>query len=229
MRGLATGGRPVDTRNPFHGNGHWSRHWLRNRLEAMGVSAAVTSAIMRVPREEFIPPEDWTWAYDDSSMAISCGQTISQPSLVGRMIDALRLQPEHTVLDVGTGSGYQAAVLSLLTARVISVERVPELAESAHERLARLGFGNIEVHAVTDELGWPAGAPFDGVIVGAAAPKIPEALVQQLKVGGKMVVPVGGRDHQDIYVVLRTPEGHEDHRQEPVRFVPLIGEGAWEE
>ena len=228
VKGLAKGGRPVDTRNPFHGNRGASKRWLKGRLLAEGVSEAVTAAVMKVPREEFVSPEDRQWAYEDASMAIGSGQTISQPSLVGRMIDALRISPEHTVLDVGTGSGYQAAALSLLARRVVSVERVPELAESARQRLARLGFSNIEVHAVGDELGWPAGAPYDGIIVGAAAPEVPQSLVEQLKVDGRLVIPVGAREHQEVLLAHRTEDGYEIKRLEPVRFVPLIGKGAWE-
>ena len=228
VKGLAKGGRPVDTRNPFHGNSSSAKRWLKGRLLAEGVSPEVAAAVMRVPREEFVAPTDRSWAYEDVSMSIGSGQTISQPSLVGRMIDALRPQPEYTVLDIGTGSGYQAAALALLVRRVISVERVPELAESARERLARLGFNNVEVHVAGDELGWRAGAPYDGIIVGAAAPEVPPSLVEQLRPGGRLVIPVGAREHQEVLVALRTDDGYEIKRLEPVRFVPLIGKGAWE-
>jgi protein-L-isoaspartate(D-aspartate) O-methyltransferase len=204
-----------------------AKAWLRARLESLRVSPDVIEAVMSVPREEFCLPEYRQWAYNDDAMPVGAGQTISQPSLVARMVEAMRIQPEHTVLDVGTGSGYQAAILSRIAKRVIGVEREPELTRTAAAALARLGYTNVEVHQAGDELGWPGDAPYDSIVVGAAAPNIPDALVRQLKAGGRLVIPVGGREQQYVMVVVRTPEGTHVERHEPVRFVPLIGEGAW--
>jgi protein-L-isoaspartate(D-aspartate) O-methyltransferase len=143
------------------------------------------------------------------------------------MIDALKTRPDQTVLDVGTGSAYQAAILSKLVRRVVSVERVPELLESASKVLTELGFTNVEVHLAGDELGWPGDAPYDGIIVGAAAPRVPSALVEQLKIGCRLVIPVGGPETQNITVVERTKTGHHQSVMEAVKFVPLVGKGAW--
>jgi protein-L-isoaspartate(D-aspartate) O-methyltransferase len=183
--------------------------------------------MMSVPRDRFVPLALRQWAWSDTSLPIGAGQTISQPSLVARMIDELETDPQDTVLDVGTGSGYQAAVLSKLVHTVISVERIETLKESAASLLAELGYGNVEVIAVETELGWPSGAPYDGIIVGAASPVVPEQLVQQLKIGGRLVIPVGDRDKQTVVVVQRTESGVLQRYLEPVRFVPLIGPGAW--
>lgn len=145
------------------------------------------------------------------------------------MIDLLRTRPGHRVLDVGTGSGYQAAVLSHLVQQVISVERIPELCRKATALLKNLGCANVEVFDVEEELGWPDLAPYDAIIVGAAAPGVPSSLVQQLTVGGRLVIPVGNRDEQQIIVVERTASGSTQERHDPVRFVPLIGKGAWDQ
>lgn len=222
------GGRVSDTRNPYAGDVERARQWLKERLERLGVSEKVAGAVLSVRRESFALPEHEEWAYDDEAMPIGFGQTISQPSLVARMVDAMRIQSEHTVLDVGTGSGYQAAILSHLAKRVVSVEREPGLVEVATERLSRLGYRNVEVHAVGSELGWPADAPYDSIVVGAAAPNVPDALVEQLTVGGRLVIPVGDREQQTLTVALRTPAGTDIEEYEPVRFVPLIGSGAWD-
>ncbi len=196
-------------------------------LRQYGVPQRIVNAMLMVPREKFVPPSHRSWAYADTSLAIEYNQTISQPSLVGRMVDALKTRPDHTVLDVGTGSGYQAAILSKLVRRVVSVERVPELVESSTRVLAELGCSNIEVHLAGDELGWPDDAPYDGIVVGAAAPEVPAALVEQLKIGSRLVIPVGGQDMQNIYVVERTKSGHHQSVMEAVKFVPLVGKGAW--
>lgn len=205
-----------------------AREGLRSRLKFTGVSELVAGAIMRVPRHRFVPPGLSRWAWLDESLPIGDGQTISQPSLVGRMIDQLEPEPGDTILDVGTGSGYQAAVLSLLVRRVVSVERIKTLKDAAARQLEDLGYRNVEVLAAGDELGWPAGSPYDGIIVGAASPVIPEQLVQQLNVGARLVIPVGERDEQQLFVVERTRTGTSAKRLDYVRFVPLIGQGAWE-
>lgn len=205
-----------------------ARDGLLSRLNSAGVSKPVARAIMRVPRDQFVPLAVRRWAWLDESLPIGDCQTISQPSLVGRMIDQLVTEPEDTVLDVGTGSGYQAAVLSLLVRRVISVERIERLKETAAKQLDALGYRNVEVYLAGDELGWPAESPYDGIIVGAASPDIPEPLVQQLKVGARLVIPVGDRNEQQIVVAQRTRTGTRTRRLDYVRFVPLIGRNAWE-
>ncbi len=202
---------------------------MLKKLRQAQVSERVIDAMMEVPRERFVPPGLGSYAWLDESLPIGNGQTISQPSLVGRMIDQLRSEPDHRVLDVGTGSGYQAAILSLLVAEVVSVERVQALCIAAKERLDELGYRNISVFDAGDELGYPELAPYDGIIVGAAAPEVPDSLVHQLKVGGRLVVPVGSREEQQVILVERTRFGAREELHEPVRFVPLIGEGAWKE
>ncbi len=204
-----------------------ARAMLLRTLRLSGVSDRVSAALMRVPRDQFVPTQYRRYAWSDESLPIGEGQTISQPSLVGRMIDYLQTKPEHRVLDIGTGSGYQAAILSLLVRNVVSVERVRQLRNEAEARLHTLGYANIEVHLAGHELGWPELAPYDGIIVGAASPEVPESLVNQLTVGGRLVIPVGDRNDQEIVVVERTRTGRQESRTDYVRFVPLIGEGAW--
>ena len=200
---------------------------FEDTLRRYGVPRRIVDAMLKVPREKFVLPPYEQWAYADTSLTIGFGQTISQPSLVGRMIDALKTEPDHTVLDVGTGSGYQAAILSKLVRRVVTVERVPELVESASKVLSELGCANVELHPAGEELGWPDDAPYDGIIVGAAAPRVPVALVNQLKIGRRLVIPVGSAEVQNIYVVERTESGHHHSVMEAVKFVPLVGQGAW--
>ena len=223
-----TGGRSVDTRNPHEGDLELARAWLRSRLESLHIDLRVIEALMSVRREEFTLPENRPNAYDDEAMSIGHGQTISQPSLVARMVEHMRVEPGHVVLDVGTGSGYQAAILARLAERVVGVEREPALCQQAKERLAALGYGNVEVYETGHELGWPEGGPYDSIVVGAAAPKIPDSLVKQLKIGGRLVIPVGDREQQIIAVVTKTTDGVDVAHKEYVRFVPLIGEDAWD-
>ena len=187
----------------------------------------VLNAIARVPRERFVPPELRLLAYEDRPLPIGYGQTISQPLIVAVMTQALDLRGNERVLEVGTGSGYQAALLSQLAAHVVTVERVPELARQAKRALAELGYANVEVHVAGETLGWPDGAPYDAIVVTAGAPRVPHELLEQMRIGGRMVVPVGGRDLQELVRVVRSPEGPVIINLGPCRFVPLVGPGAW--
>ncbi|HIE16995.1 MAG TPA: protein-L-isoaspartate(D-aspartate) O-methyltransferase [Dehalococcoidia bacterium] len=189
----------------------------------------VLSAMAHVPRELFVPPECYRAAYEDMPLSIGFGQTISQPFIVALMTQALELKGDEKVLEVGTGSGYQAAILAELARWVVSVERIPELAKSAKEVLKKLGYTNIEIHEADRVLGWPSGAPYDGIIVTAGAPRVPQALLEQLKLGGRLVIPVGSRWEQNLLKVTRREKQNVVENLGGCRFVPLIGEGAWEE
>ena len=188
----------------------------------------VLAAMATVPRELFVPPELTRRAYDDAALPIGSGQTISQPYMVARICEALALHGHERVLDVGTGSGYQAAVLAELAAEVHTIERVPELAEQARRNLAAAGYAaRVEVHVGDGTLGLPEHAPFAGIAVAAAAPRVPEALYEQLEGGGRLVVPVGRLRGQELQVVIRSPEGPAVIHSVPCRFVPLVGEGGF--
>lgn len=189
--------------------------------------ARVLDAIARVPRERFVPEDLEPFAYDNRPLPIGYGQTISQPLIVALMTEALQLAGGERVLEVGTGSGYQAAVLSLLADQVVSVERIPPLAEEASRRLNELGYTNMEVHVATDTLGWPEGAPYDAIIVTAGSPEVPWILLEQLAMNGRLVIPVGSRDLQELVRIVKTPQGAQRHNLGPCRFVPLLGHGAW--
>ncbi|HEY8768173.1 MAG TPA: protein-L-isoaspartate(D-aspartate) O-methyltransferase [Dehalococcoidia bacterium] len=189
----------------------------------------VLDAIRRVPREEFVDRDVRHAAYENRPLPIGHGQTISQPLIVALMAQALLLTGDEKMLEVGTGSGYQAAVLSLLARQVVSVERVAPLAQAAAERLERLGYRNVEVHVVEEVLGWPDGAPYDGIVVAAAAPEVPLALLNQLAAGGRLVIPVGARNLQELVRIVKTPAGAQRHNLGPCRFVPLLGSSAWPE
>ena len=167
------------------------------------------------------------FAYENRPLPIGYGQTISQPLMVALMTEALLLVGSERVLEIGTGSGYQAAVLSLLAAHVVSVERIAPLAQRAASTLADLGYVNVEVHVARDGLGWPEAGPYDGIIVTAASPEIPPELLEQLAMGGRLVIPVGSRDMQELVRIVRTPEGALRHNLGPCRFVPLLGKNAW--
>ncbi len=187
----------------------------------------VLEAIAQVPRERFLPDELRLLAYDNRPLPIGYGQTISQPLIVAMMTEALQLAGDEAVLEVGTGSGYQAALLSLLASRVVTVERIAPLAERAARVLAELGYDNVAVHVTGPQMGWPPGAPYDAIIVTAAAPEIPRELLDQLALLGRLVIPVGSRDLQELVRVIKTPEGAVRHNLGPCRFVPLVGKGAW--
>ncbi len=184
-------------------------------------SATVLDAMRRVPRHLFVPDDLKPFAYDDRPLPIGHDQTISQPYIVAYMTDALQLEPAHTVLEIGTGSGYQAAILADIARQVYSIEIVPDLAETARRAIAAAGYANVEVRAGNGYLGWRDHAPFDRIIVTAAPPDIPEALVEQLAVGGVMVLPVGTAN-QEIVIITKTPAGIAQKRAIQVRFVPMV-------
>lgn len=190
----------------------------------------VLDAFARVPRERFVPEPLQNQAYENRALPIGQGQTISQPLMVALMLEALELKGDERALEVGTGSGYQAALLSLLTREVITVERVPELKESAARRLADLGYNDITVHQAHEALGWPEGAPYDAIVVAAGAPEPPKSLADQLAMGGRMVVPAGKRSVQQLVRITRRDFGITLERLGECRFVPLISEQeGWSE
>ncbi len=189
----------------------------------------VLAVMGRTPREAFVPPDQQPFAYDDRPLPIGYGQTISQPLIVALMTQYLDLTGKERVLELGTGSGYQTAILAQLAARVVSVERIPDLAEKATRVLDIMGYGNIEVHIAEDTLGWSAGAPYDAIIATAGAPCVPDELVAQLAIGGRLVIPVGSRYTQELVKVTRREKGNLVENLGGCRFVPLIGRGAWEE
>ena len=190
------------------------------------ISERVLAALAKVPRHAFVPIEEARNAYRNRPAPIGLGQTISQPYIVALMTDLLALEPAHRVLEVGTGSGYQAAILSLLAREVYSVEIHAPLAERAAQTLAQLGYANVTVRAGDGYEGWPEHAPYDAIIVTAAPDHVPQALVEQLKAGGRLVIPVGVQE-QDLMVVTKAPDGGTTStRVVPVRFVPLTREGG---
>ena len=189
----------------------------------------VVAAIAAVPRELFVPEELRHRAYDDCALPIGYGQTISQPFMVATICAALELGAGARVLDVGTGSGYQAAVLAEVAADVVTIERVPELAERARETLVRAGYERVEVRVGDGTLGVPERAPFDGIAVAAAAPALPDTLYEQLALGGRIVLPVGSLRDQWLEVVERGEDGPKLARSVPCRFVPLVGAAGFDE
>lgn len=203
---------------------------VMEQLEARGIrDVAVLEAMREVPREEFVPPDLADLAYDDGPLPIEEGQTISQPYMVAYMTEALELTREDKVLEIGTGSGYAAAVLSRIVSKVYTVERFGSLAHVARQRLKSLGYDNVEVIVGDGSLGLPQHAPFDAIVVTAGAPGIPKTLREQLAVGGRLVIPVGNIPYLQILVRVRRV-GEEDYRHENLmgcQFVPLIGEAGW--
>lgn len=188
----------------------------------------VLTAIARVPRELFIPPHYYHSAYEDMPLSIGFGQTISQPLIVALMTQALKIKGSEKVLELGSGSGYQTAILAELAGWVVSVERIPQLVESARQVLGKLGYTNIEIHMAERILGWPAGAPYDAIIVTAGTPRVPNTLVEQLVLGGRLVVPVGSRWDQELLRVTKKQRRNLIESLGGCRFVPLIGDDAWE-
>jgi protein-L-isoaspartate(D-aspartate) O-methyltransferase len=192
------------------------------------VDERVLAAMERVPRELFVPKGERHRAYADAALPIGHGQTISQPYMVARIAEALGLAGGEKVLDVGTGSGYQAAVLAELAGEVHTVERIPELAELARRNLAEAGYNRVRVHVGDGSVGLPDEAPFTAIAVAAAAPGLPQRLYEQLEPRGRLAVPVGGRWGQRLEVIVRSPEGPAIVHSVPCRFVPLVGEGGFE-
>jgi len=207
----------------------WARQSLLRYLDHEIADNRVVDAMRRVPREAFVSQEQYHAAYDDRPLSIGFGQTISQPFIVALMVQALELRGDEKVLELGTGSGYEAAILAELAQKVVTVECIPELAESAKQVLDKLGYSNIEVHVAGRTLGWSEGAPYDAIIVSAGAPTVPQVLLEQLTWNGRLVIPVGSRWQQELLRVTKLRKGNEIENLGGCYFVPLIGEGAWEE
>jgi protein-L-isoaspartate(D-aspartate) O-methyltransferase len=190
------------------------------------VEERVLAAIRKVPREEFVPAEFRAESYTDRPLPIGYDQTISQPFIVAFMTEALRAQPTHRVLEIGTGSGYQAAILAELVAEVYSIEIIEPLKKNAEATLQRLGYKNVHVKAGDGYKGWPEHAPFDSIIVTCAPERVPQPLVDQLKEGGRMIIPVGAKFAQELYLLEKKDGRLEQSAVLPVRFVPMAGEGG---
>jgi protein-L-isoaspartate(D-aspartate) O-methyltransferase len=205
-----------------------ARENLLNYLDHEIADKRVVEAMRRVPRDAFVSLEQQHAAYDDRPLGIGFGQTISQPFIVALMVQALELKGHERVLELGTGSGYEAAILAELAQRAVTVENIPELAESAKQVLDKLGYSNIEIHAAGKTLGWPAGAPYDAIIVSAGAPSVPQVLLDQLTWGGRLVIPVGSRWQQELLRVTKLKKKNRTESLGGCYFVPLIGEDAWE-
>jgi len=201
------------------------RVMVQEQLRNRGISdERVLKAMGVIPRHQFVSADQQDFAYEDGPLPIGEAQTISQPYIVAYMTEVLQVQEEHTVLEIGTGSGYQAALLSMLAARVISLEIVVELGHAAAERLKKLGYTNVEVHVTDGKKGWPEQAPYDRILVTAAPRKVPEALIKQLNNTGRMVIPVGQNPfNQSLEIITKTESGDvEVEPSLPVRFVPLV-------
>jgi protein-L-isoaspartate(D-aspartate) O-methyltransferase len=206
------------------------REWMvEQQIARRGIyDERVLDAMRKVPRHLFIPPEARQQAYSDRPLRIGSGQTISQPYIVGLMTALLEVQSEHKVLDVGTGSGYQAAILAELAKEIHTIERYPELARSAEKVLHELGYGNVHVHVGDGTQGYTPCAPYDRIIVGAAAPSVPKPLLNQLVIGGRLVIPVGKRYSQRLEIWENAEDGLTHSSNIPVVFVPLVGENGWD-
>ena len=214
-----SGGTLADARNRM----------VEEQLRARGIrDERVLSAMRKVPREIFVAPEDAANAYGDSPLPIGAGQTISQPYIVAAMLEKLELRPEDRVLEVGTGTGYEAAILGELAAEVWTMERQPELVDKARETLQRHGYNNVHVVQGDGSRGLPEHAPFNKILVAAAAPRVPEPLIEQLADGGKMILPVGTRTEQQLQLVRKAGNKATITKEDLCRFVPLVGEQGWE-
>ena len=200
-------------------------------LQKRGIrDTAVLQAMNAVPRELFVQEDHLEYAYYNGALPLPAKQTISQPFVVALMLAALQLQPHFTVLEIGTGSGYAAAVLGQIVRRVHTVERQEKLIPYAQERLDQLGYANIFIHQGDGTLGWPAAAPYDAIVVAAAGPTVPVSLRDQLSPNGRLVIPIGSQKKQKLQLIWRKPNSHFDQKTlSPVRFVPLIGSEGWQD
>ncbi len=198
---------------------------LASRIE----DSRVFAAMGRIPRECFVPARYEYAAYINEPLPIGCDQTISQPLIIAMMTEALGLTGNEKVLEIGTGSGYQTAILAELAYQVITIERLPSLLEPAQRLLQALGYSNITFHLAGDNLGWRDESPYDAIIVTAGAPSVPDILLEQLAMGGRLVIPVGSRQLQELLQISKGPEKNVIHNLGGCRFVPLIGEEAWQE
>ncbi len=202
---------------------------VKYQIKARGIKdKRVISSMRSVPRHLFLPTEARKYAYGDSPVRIGSGQTISQPYIVALMTELLRVEKTHRVLDVGTGSGYQAAILGVLAAEVYSIERHPELAKTAEKTLSDLGYNNVYVYVGDGTLGYLPASPYDRIIVAASAPEVPYPLLDQLADDGRLVLPVGSRFSQHLEIWDRQGEKFRKSNSIPVVFVPLIGDAGWE-
>lgn len=216
---------PEDVKDPFI---HLRSEMVEYQVARRGVTdARVLEAMRQVPRHRFVPLDYQDQSYDDHPLPIGSGQTISQPYIVAFMTEQLILKGDENVLEVGTGSGYQAAVLARLGCRVHTIERVPELAEIAEERFRELNIPNIQVHIGDGSLGWPPAAPYQAILVTAAAPAVPPALLDQLDLDGRLIIPVGERFTQLLELWQRDRDGLHSRDILPVVFVPLKGKQGW--
>ena len=207
----------------------YQRDRMVRLVEERGVrDARVLKAMREVPRHLFVPGHMNSQAYGDRALPIGANQTISQPFVVARMSELLKVEPGHSVLEIGTGSGYQTAILSKLARRVFSLERISDLAHKAIDRMRRLGLDNVKIQTFDGTVGWSDMAPFDRILVTAGAPKAPEPLLDQLRPGGRLLIPEGGRDQQRLVVYRKLRQGVRRTEGESVMFVPLVGRHGWE-
>jgi len=203
---------------------------VKEQIEARGVKDRRTQeALLKVERHRFVPKNLQHLAYEDMPLPIGSGQTISQPYIVALMTELLQLKGKEKVLEIGTGSGYQAAILGEMVGEVYTTERVVELAEQAGRLLDKLGYKNVHVKVAVDELGWKENAPYNAIIVTAASPSINNTLVEQLAVDGRLVIPVGSRWEQELMKLIKSKTGNRVEKLGGCRFVPLIGKDAWDE
>jgi protein-L-isoaspartate(D-aspartate) O-methyltransferase len=204
------------------------RLMVESQIRKRGVSEErVLQAMATVPRHEFVPAFWINQAYADEPLPIGHGQTISQPYIVAAMVASLGLTGSENVLEIGAGCGYQAAVVALMAKEVHAVEILPDLAQSAAERVQRLGYANVHVHTGDGSLGWPESSPYDAILIAAAAPAVPEPLLQQLAEGGRLIAPVGEEDKQELQLITKREGKLLVKQAGPCRFVPLLGEHGW--
>ena len=227
IRSIAAGGEP---HAPSPDRSLARERMVKTQIARRGVrDPSVLDAMRGVPREAFVQPGFEEFAYEDSPLPIGEGQTISQPFVVALMIEAAEVKPGDRVLEIGAGSGYAAAVLSRIAGRVYAVERHRPLADAAAHRLANLGCGNVELEVGDGTMGWPQAAPFDAILVAAGSPDVPPALKDQLAIGGRLVIPVGGEERRQSLrkIVRRSETRYDEEDLGAVMFVPLIGEQGW--